>query len=206
VTGLTAVLALMPVAYLLGTFPAAKLAARGAGRDVTREGSGNPGASNVIRLVGWRAGLLVLLADIGKGAIPSAAGLLLDGHRGAYLLGAAAFLGHVFPVTRRLKGGKGVATAAGVLLVLFPLIGLGLAALWFVVARGLKKASVASVLASVAFPVLVGLTGGSWGDVIVTGALALAIVVRHVPNLVRLVRGQELDLGEGASAGTVPPR
>jgi glycerol-3-phosphate acyltransferase PlsY len=199
-----AVLLLFPVAYLLGTFPAAELVARATGHDVLQEGSGNPGASNVYRLAGWKAGLVVLLADIGKGAVASAVGLVLDGHRGAYLLGLAAVVGHVLPVTRRFKGGRGVATAGGALVVLFPLIALGLAVVWFLIARVLRKASVASIVVVAAFPVLVGLTGGRWFDVAVTAVLAAVVLARHLPNLRRLVRGQELGLGDD-HGGTVQP-
>lgn len=199
---MTTILLLMPVAYLLGTFPAASLVARATGHDVLNEGSGNPGASNVYRLAGWKAGLVVLIADIGKGSVASAVGLVIDGHRGAYLLGLAAVLGHVFPVTRRFRGGRGVATAGGVLLVLFPLQALALGVVWFLIARVLRKASVASILVVTAFPILVGLSGGSWFDVAVTGVLAVVILARHLPNLRRLLRGQELGLGDD-HGGTV---
>jgi acyl phosphate:glycerol-3-phosphate acyltransferase len=196
-----AVLLLVPVAYLLGTFPTATLVARTRGRDVAQEGSGNPGASNVTRLIGWRAGLLVFLADGAKGALPALVGLLLDGHRGAFVLGAAAMLGHIFPVTRRFKGGRGVATAAGVTLVIFPLITLGLAVVWLVLARLLRKASVASLVVVVAFPVLVALFY-NWAEAVATAVLALLIVVRHLDNLRRLVRGEEHGFG-GAAPGSV---
>ena len=118
---------LLPLAYLLGSFPTAALVARATGHNVLTEGSGNPGASNVYRLAGWKAGLIVFVVDFAKGAVPSAVGLVLDGHRGAYLLGVAAVLGHVLPITCRFRGGRGVATAGGVLAVIFPLIALGLA-------------------------------------------------------------------------------
>jgi acyl phosphate:glycerol-3-phosphate acyltransferase len=195
---MTAVLLLIPVAYLVGTFPAAALMARATGHDVTREGSGNPGASNVYRLAGWKPGLVVLLADIAKGSIASAVGLILDGHRGAYILGLAAVVGHVAPVTRRFRGGRGVATGGGVLIVLYPLVGLAMAVLWFLLARVVvRKASVASIVASAGFPVGVALTGNSWADVAITAALAAIVIFRHAPNLRRLLRGQELGLGEG---------
>ena len=106
------VVAIAPLAWLLGTFPSALLVARAHGRDVTTEGSGNPGATNVTRLLGWRAGAVVLLCDFAKGAIAAGVGLLVGGRPGAYVLGVAAILGHTFPLYR--KGGKGVATAAGV--------------------------------------------------------------------------------------------
>ena len=129
------VLALIPLAYLLGTFPSAGIVAKAKGHDVTREGSGNPGASNTFRLLGWKAGLLVLILDIGKGSLAAGVGLAIDNHRGAYILGVAAVLGHVLPITRRFKGGRGVATAAGVLAVVFPLVVSIVGVLWFAIAR-----------------------------------------------------------------------
>lgn len=187
-----AVALLVIPAYLLGTFPSAGLVARAGGHDVLREGSGNPGASNVARLMGWKYGLLVLVADFAKGAVAAGVGLAVAGRPGAYVLGSAAVLGHVLPATRRFKGGKGVATAGGMLVVLFPWIVLSLGLVWFVLARILKLASVASLVVVVAFPVTVALTGHDWWEVAILGAIALVIVARHLPNLRRLVRGQEL--------------
>jgi glycerol-3-phosphate acyltransferase PlsY len=204
VPSMTSVLILIPAAYLLGTFPAAALVARATGHDVMKEGSRNPGASNVYRLAGWKAGLVVVLADIGKGALASGVGVALDGHRGAYILGLAAVLGHMLPVTRRFRGGRGVATAGGVLVVLFPLIALGLAVVWFLIARVLRKASVASLTVTVAFPVLVAATGGTALDIAVTTTLAVLVLARHLPNLRRLLRGQELGLGTSPGGDTVP--
>ena len=96
-----------------------------------------------------------------------------------------------------------MATAGGALVVPFPLIGLGLALVWLLVARVLGKASVASVVIAVAFPVAVAASGGSWLDVFVTAGIAAVIVARHVPNLLRLVRGDELGLGGDGRGGTV---
>ena len=195
------VLCLIPLAYLLGTFPSAALVARSRGIDITKAGSGNPGASNTTRLLGWKLGLVVLLADIGKGAIAAGVGLALDGHRGAYILGVAAVLGHVFPVTRRFKGGRGVATAAGALVVVFPLIVLVLGVVWFVIARGFHKASIASLVCAVLFPTVVAVTGGSWGDIAVASGLGVLVIVRHLSNVRRLIRGEEHGLGGSADDG-----
>jgi glycerol-3-phosphate acyltransferase PlsY len=189
-----ALLLLIP-AYLLGTFPSAVLVARAGGHDVTAEGSKNPGASNVARLMGWKAGLLVLVADFGKGAIASGVGLAVAGRGGAFALGIAAVLGHMFPVTRRFKGGKGVATAGGMLVVLYPLIVVILAVVWFLVARVLKLASVGSLLCAVLFPVLVGVAGYGVEEVVAISALAVVVIARHAANLRRLVQGRELRTG-----------
>jgi glycerol-3-phosphate acyltransferase PlsY len=192
-----ALLLLIP-AYLVGTFPSAVLVARAGGHDVTAEGSKNPGASNVARLMGWKAGLLVLVADFGKGAIASGVGLAVAGRGGVFALGIAAVLGHMFPVTRRFKGGKGVATAGGMLVVLYPVIVVILAVVWFLVARVLKLASVGSLVCAVLFPVLVAVGGYGAEEVIAISVLAVVVIARHAANLRRLVQGRELRTGTDA--------
>jgi len=194
---------LIPVAYLLGTFPSAALVARARGHDILHEGSGNPGASNTFRVLGWKAGLVVLILDIGKGAAAAGVGLAIDGHRGAFVLGVAAVLGHVFPIQRKLHGGRGVATAAGVLVVVFPIETAVVGAVWFAIARGLRKASVASIVCAIAFPAIVALRDGSALDLAVTGGLAALVIARHLSNLRRLVRGEEHGLGEEDDGGSV---
>lgn len=194
------VIAVLPIAllvvpaYLLGTFPSAALVARAGGHDVLAEGSGNPGASNVTRLMGWKAGAAVMVADFLKGTLAAGLGLAVGGRTGAYALGIAAVLGHMLPVTRRFRGGKGVATASGALVVLFPWVVAGLAVAWFVLARVLKRASIASVVCTVAFPLLAIAGGYDWIEVAVLAGLAVVIVARHTANLRRLVRGEEPEL------------
>jgi glycerol-3-phosphate acyltransferase PlsY len=185
---------LLVPAYLLGTFPTAHLIVRAHGRDVTQEGSGNPGASNVGRLLGWRWGVLAFLGDAAKGALPAGIGLVVQGRAGGYLLGVAAVLGHVFPVTRRFKGGRGVATAAGVMLVLHPLVALALVVVWLLLGRVLHMASVASLVCALALPVLVWASGRAGWEIGLTAALAALIVARHAKNLSRLLRGGELRI------------
>jgi len=165
--------------------------ARTQGRDILSEGSGNPGASNTFRLLGWKAGLVVLLLDLGKGA-----GAAIDGHRGAFILGVAAVIGHVFPVTRGFKGGRGVATAAGVMAVIFPLEIAVLGVVWFGIARGLRKASVASIVCATALPIWVAIRDRPTLDLAVTAGLAAFVLARHVASVRRLVRGEELGLGD----------
>src|SRR3954468_11746899 len=172
-------------AYLLGTFPTALLVARAGGHDVLTEGSGNPGASNVARLMGWKAGLLVMAGDLAKGAIAAGVGLAVAGRGAAYVLGILAVLGHTYPVTRGFKGGKGVATAGGMLAVLYPVVVAVLAVVWFVTARVLKLASVGSIIVAVLFPIGVWLTGRAGWEIAITTALAVLVVVRHLPNLRR---------------------
>ena len=188
-----AVALVVPLAWLLGTFPSALIVARAHGRDILQEGSGNPGASNVARLLGWRAGAIVLSLDFAKGAIAAGAGMFVGGRAGACALGVAAVVGHTFPIFR--KGGKGVAAAGGALVVLYPLIVLGLAVVWFVVARLLHKASLASLLATVLFPAAVAVFRYDAWEIGVVGALAVLVIARHLGNIRRLLRRQEIDLG-----------
>ncbi len=183
----------VPVAWLLGTFPSALLVARAHGRDILQEGSGNPGASNVARLLGWRAGALVLLLDFSKGAIAAGAGMVIGGRAGACALGVAAVVGHTFPLYR--KGGKGVAAAGGALVVLYPLIVVGLAVVWFVVARLLHKASLASLLTTILFPVAIAVFRYDVWEIGAVAALAVLVIIRHLGNIRRLLRRQEIDLG-----------
>src|SRR5437588_9681513 len=136
---------LLALSYLLGTFPTALIVARLAGHDPTAEGSGNPGASNVYRLAGAKAGLDVFLGDAAKGVAASAVGRAVGGPRLALACGIAAVLGHVFPVFRQFRGGRGVATAAGTVAVVEPVVALPFVAVWLLIARVTGKASLASL-------------------------------------------------------------
>jgi glycerol-3-phosphate acyltransferase PlsY len=186
--------ALLPAAYLLGTFPSAQLVARASGIDITSSGSGNPGASNVTRTLGWRKGAIVFTLDGLKGALAAGVGLLLASRGAAYALGAAAILGHVYPVTRRFHGGKGVATGAGVMIVLHPLVSVVLAAVWFAVSRLTGKAAVASIVVVVAVPIGIAVTGVPGWEIAATLALCALVMIRHVANVQRLWHRQEHHL------------
>jgi glycerol-3-phosphate acyltransferase PlsY len=184
----------VPCAYLLGTFPAAQLVAAARGHDPTREGSGNPGASNVYRIAGRRAGATVFALDAVKGAVATGAGYALDGRSLAMACAVAAVVGHVFPVWRGFRGGRGVATAAGAALVLWPLAAVVGAAVWMGVAQVARTASAASLAAAVAIPVAVALTGRPAVELAVVVTLAALVVVRHLPNIRRLLSGRETRL------------
>ncbi len=181
-------------AYLLGTYPTATLVASARGRDVLAEGSGNPGASNVYRIAGTKAGALVLVGDLLKGAAASGLGYALAGRDLALIAGAAAVVGHCFPMTRGFRGGKGVACAAGMSLVLFPFIASVVTIVWIVVAGVMNKASLASVLALIALPLGVAATGYPATEVAAIGAVAALVITRHAGNIGRLLRGEEREL------------
>jgi len=177
------------VAYFCGTIPSAIAVARSKGVDITSFGSGNPGASNVGRALGTKYFVIVMVMDALKGIVPVAA-MLGDRHV-AYLCGAASVLGHVFPVTRRLRGGKGVATGAGVVLVLHPFILLTAFASWLLLSKVTGKASVASI---VAVPVVIGgffVAGVPMWEVWSVIGIGLLVEIRHLGNIKRLLSGSE---------------
>ncbi|HVF74799.1 MAG TPA: glycerol-3-phosphate 1-O-acyltransferase PlsY [Acidimicrobiales bacterium] len=183
-----AAVAAVVAAYALGTFPTATVVA---GKQVTQEGSGNPGASNVYRLAGRRAGLLVFGGDFFKGAVATGAGLALGGRALALACGAAAVVGHCFPVTRRFKGGKGVATAGGFVLVIEPVVALVAAVVWLAVVKLTKRASVASLVIALGIPTAVLVLRGPGTESAVVVAVAALIVARHADNVARLMRREE---------------
>ena len=188
-------LALVAASYLVGTFPTAALAARRRGVDPTAAGSGNPGATNVLRVAGRRAGAAVLAGDLAKGAVPAAVGWAAGGHRLGLACGVAAVVGHVAPVTRRFRGGKGVATGAGMALVLFPVAAVVAAAAFAAVVATTRVASLGSIVAITVLPVAAGVLGAPAVEVAALAGCAVLIVARHRGNIARLLAGTERRLG-----------
>lgn len=186
--------ALLPAAYLIGTFPSAVLVARANGIDIRKVGSGNPGASNVTRVLGWKRGMWVFVLDAVKGAVAAGLGLVVADRLAAYALGAAAVVGHVFPVWERFKGGKGVATGGGVAAVVAPIAFVVLIALWGLISKVSGKASVASIVIVALLPVGVGLEQRRWWEVAAIVGVCVLVMARHAGNIVRLVGGREPDL------------
>lgn len=179
-------------AYLIGSISFALIAGARAGVDLRAEGSGNPGATNVGRVLGKRVGRMVLAADLAKGAIPAGLALALLGAGDPWTAatGVAAVLGHCFPVWHSLRGGKGAATAAGVLLVLAPIAG-GVAVVAYVLGKRVsKRASVGSLLgAGLGGVVATAVYGGHASSM--GWAIAGLVLVRHVDNVKRLLDGTE---------------
>jgi glycerol-3-phosphate acyltransferase PlsY len=184
------------VGYFIGSIPFALILARRWGtRDLRQVGSGNLGAANVMRASGIAAGVVVALLDLAKGAASVALAEHFDGSvAGCAAAGVAAIVGHVYPVWLRFRGGKGVATACGVFLVLTPI-----AALWafvlFVVGVWITDyVSVGSVLATAALPPIAFATGSPPVVVLYAVAAATLIIFRHRSNLSRLRMGTERRL------------
>jgi glycerol-3-phosphate acyltransferase PlsY len=193
-----AVWVLVVPAYLLGTFPTALLVGARAGHDPSVEGSGNPGASNTFRTMGRRAGAAVLVGDLAKGALAAAMGLATGNRAVAVACGLAAVLGHVAPATRGFRGGKGVATGAGMALVLLPGPTLVLALLWAITVRATGAASAGSLVVAIGLPVGALASGRPPAEVAAFAACGLLVVARHRGNISRLRRGEEQGLRPGA--------
>jgi glycerol-3-phosphate acyltransferase PlsY len=183
---------LIGAAYLCGSLPIGVWVGRWVGVDVRRSGSGNIGATNVARTAGGRAGLLTLLGDVAKGILPTAlARLLLADPWLLALTGVAAVFGHLFSVFLRFAGGKGVATAFGVFLVLTPAAAALSAVVFAAAAFWTRYVSMASVLAAVTLPILIFLWGYTSPFQVAAVAVAVSVVMRHRDNLSRLRRGLE---------------
>lgn len=184
-------------AYLLGSVSFAMVAARLFGlADPRSYGSGNPGATNVLRSGNKKAALFTLLGDALKGWVAVFVAQQMElGDALVGLVALAVFFGHLFPIFLKFKGGKGVATAAGVLLALDPLLGLAVLGTWLFVAYTLRYSSLAAVLAAALAPLYAALLHGLSGQTLVVGILALALIVKHWQNIQRLLAGQESKIG-----------
>lgn len=182
--------ALVVPSYLLGTFPTALLVGRREGRDPTKEGSGNPGATNALRTMGRRAGALVLAGDLGKGVVATSAGWALAGRGVGIACGIAAVVGHCFPATRGFRGGKGVATGAGMAIVLLPVPFLLLGVVFGVVVAITRVGALGSIAVAVGLPIAAAVVGRPGTEVAALAACSALVVVRHRENLARLRRGE----------------
>ena len=187
-------------AYAIGMFPTAHIVGRRMGVNPTTEGSGNPGASNVYRLGGRRAGVIVGVIDMLKGAVPAAVALLVAGMPEAHAVWVAAVVGHVWPVTRGFRGGKGVATAGGAGLVINPLIGLACAAVFLVLVKIARIAALGSLGIAFSYPIIAAIVGRPGYEIAVSAGVASILVIRHQSNIRRMLRRDEHRIGESGSA------
>lgn len=206
---LGAVLATL-AAYLIGSLSFAVIVSRAMGlADPRSYGSGNPGATNVLRSGSKAAAVVTLLLDAAKGWLPV---MLVKwfgpdyglGEGTQALVGVAAFLGHLWPVFFRFKGGKGVATAAGVLLAFEPWLGVAALATWLIIAVFFRYSSLASIVAAVFAPAYYLLGHGvgwtaSGAKALAMGAMGLLLIYRHRENIRRLLAGTESRLGSKKS-------
>jgi glycerol-3-phosphate acyltransferase PlsY len=192
------------LSYLMGSVPAGYIAGRVAGIDIRRVGSGNVGATNVLRALGKPYGYAVFLFDFFKGVGAVWMSILIinaahpwnqESELVGIMAGVLCVLGHAYPVWLGFKGGKGVATSAGVLFGLMPAAALTVLAVWFVTFQATKYVSVASIVAAVALPVtaavMVHFEKAGMPLVYFCACLAVVIVWRHRSNVSRLMKGTE---------------
>jgi acyl phosphate:glycerol-3-phosphate acyltransferase len=188
-------LALFALGYLCGTIPFGLLLARAGGHgDIRRIGSGNIGATNVLRTGNKALAAATLLGDLLKGTIPVLIGRHFGGEAGAMAAGAGAFLGHLFPVWLGFKGGKGVATYIGVLLGLAPVGVLVFAVAWLTMAVVTRYSSAAALTAAVTVPVACYLFGLP-NVAIFMALLSIIVWIKHRANIQRLLAGTEGRIG-----------
>lgn len=188
--------------FLLGSLPFSYWVARmAAGADLRRVGSGNPGATNVLRVAGFWPAALALLLDIAKGVLPVAAALqLAAGDLIVSLVAVAAMLGHILSPFLGLRGGKGVATSMGALALLNPWASAGGFVVFLALVLWKRYVSLASMAGAISIAILgsIAVESGSAGRAGALASVVIAILVlsRHLPNIKRLVAGQEPRLGE----------
>jgi glycerol-3-phosphate acyltransferase PlsY len=187
--------------YLLGSVDFGVIVPRLFGIDIYQSGSGNPGATNVLRTMGRKEAALVLLGDLAKGAAAAALGWWAGGVEPwrdivGFAAGLAAVVGHCFPVWHRFKGGKGVAAAGGMVAVMEPWALLILLGVFAAVVALTRKASLGSLIAALGLvPALYAFGHRGWALGLAGAAVAL-IVARHVPNIRRLLKGREHTIEE----------
>lgn len=204
---LTIALAVL-AAYLIGSLSFAVLISRLMGLDDPRTyGSGNPGATNVLRSGNRKAAALTLLFDALKGVVPVA----WAAHQGpawgwgdgvVALIGLAAFLGHLWPVFFRFQGGKGVATAAGVLLAFEPLLGVATLASWLLIAYFFRYSSLAALVAATFAPFYHALIWGAGPATLAIAVMGLLLIWRHEGNIRKLLAGTESKIGQKSGNGS----
>lgn len=182
---------LVVVAYLLGSVNFAVLVARSRGIDIYSEGSGNPGTSNVMRVLGKKLAVGVLLGDAAKGVAAAALGALIVDPVFGYATLLAAVVGHAFPVWHRFRGGKSVATTLGGLLYLAPIVGAVLTVIWIVALVVWKTASIGSLIVAALMVPLLAITGRSASALAWSAVIAIFVVARHSENIKALLASSE---------------
>ncbi|TDL75208.1 glycerol-3-phosphate 1-O-acyltransferase PlsY [Palleronia sediminis] len=184
------------LAYLLGSVPFGLVITRALGLgDLRQIGSGNIGATNVLRTGHKGAALATLVCDVGKGAAAVLLARLLISEDAAWVAGFAAFLGHCYPLYLGFKGGKGVATFLGTVLALAWPVGLAVCGTWLVVAAVSRISSLAALVAAALAPLYAWYAGLSWFALALV-AMAALIFLRHRANIERLLSGQEPRIGK----------
>lgn len=190
---------LLVASYIIGSIPFGLIIGKLFYKtDLTEQGSKNIGASNAFRLLGFKAGMIVLLADLFKGFIGVYIAKFIvsvDILVIAEILAAGAvIMGHSMSVFLKFSGGKGVSTTAGAMLAMMPAVFAGLAAIWVSLTLSTRYVSIASLTAAIAFPFLTYFLDGNIYRVLLSLIISIAVIIKHRSNIVRLVKGKENKL------------
>jgi len=186
-------------AFFMGSIPFGVLIASVRGVDLKKEGSGNIGATNVLRTMGKAPALLTLVGDVLKGTIPVlAAKYLLHNLTVEGIVGLFAILGHNFSLFLRFRGGKGVATSIGVLLAISPYAAVATVVLWLAVISLTRYSSLGAIVSFGSLPLTVYLLDNSGEKLVVSFIIAALLMIRHADNIKRLIKGTEPRIGERA--------
>lgn len=177
------------VAYFIGNISPSTIMARRQGLDIKKEGSGNAGTTNALRVMGKKAGAITCMVDILKGVAAVLIGMLALGDAGAYLCALCVFLGHVWPIVYKFRGGKGVATAFGAVLAVNPLLALIALAIVAAVVLISRRMSLGSIVGCIAFAVQAAFLEP--GFFVYALVMAVIMLVKHRANIVRLAHGEE---------------
>ncbi len=200
------------LSYFAGAIPFAYIIVKLVkGKDIRQQGSGNVGFTNALRVIGWGPGLLVLLADMGKGVLSvlliSRLGMMQPNPLYDYmpvLCGFAAMVGHVWTVFLKFHGGKGVASSLGVFIALYPIAGLIALGVWLVVVAITRYVSLGSILLCISFCVVAFVTDGShalngveiWSLRMMAVLVTIIVIYKHKGNIQRLIKGEERKFGQ----------
>ena len=184
-------------AFLLGSIPFGVVVAKIYGVNLKKVGSGNIGATNVLRAMGKGPALLTLVGDVLKGSLAVVIGrFFFHGPSLEGIIGLSAIVGHNFSLFLRFKGGKGVATSIGVLLIYSPMVGVLTVILWLVVILITRYSSLAAIVSFGVLPLGIYILDYSQGKLIISILIAFLLIFRHTDNIKRLLEGTELKIGK----------
>lgn len=181
------------IAYFIGNISPSTILARIHGIDIKKEGSGNAGTTNALRVLGKKAAVITLIIDIAKGAAAVLIGWLMAGFPGAGTATLCVMVGHVWPILLRFRGGKGAATSFGALLALDPLTALIVLLVVAVFTLISKRMSVGSIAGAILLPVIAFFRIPEF--TVIAGIMGIIVLVKHRANIVRLIHGEEPKLG-----------
>ncbi len=191
------ILVIVLISYLLGSVPVGFIVGKTKGIDIRKHGSGNIGTTNAFRVMG-KAGIIVLAGDVAKGILAVLLGKYFGGPVVGLISGLAAMAGHNWSIFLKFNGGRGVATAAGVLIALAPPVMVLALSIWGITVFITRYVSLGSILGAGSVPILLWAFDKHWSYIIFGVVVAVLIIYRHCPNLKRLLDGTEYKWGEKA--------